>query len=373
MVMVEDNISNTAGPNDVERYNVLINSMIDGVISLNASSRVETFNAASLNILNVNNIRVGELITDIFKPIDQYNQPVDMARIIANATTPYSSREYSLKQEDGNVISIFFSITPVKSGFGSKQEGGFVLLVRDITREISLEKEKNEFVSVVSHELRTPIAVAEGNISNAQFMSEKFNADDTVKKSLNEAHNQINYLADLINDLSTLSRAETGKLKVEVTQFNVTNVMNDLLKAYQPQAEKKHLTMTAEIDPTLELLSSSELYVKEILQNMITNAIKYTEKGYIVLRAKKTGLGVWFEVQDSGIGISKEDQNAVFDKFFRSADYRTRKNNGTGLGLYVTMKLAKLLNAEIDLSSELNAGSTFRLYVPNLAITIENK
>jgi len=372
--MVEDNNINTpASDSERDRYTMLINSMIDGVISLDANIRVETFNAAALNILDINNLKKGDLISDFFKPIDQYNQIIDIEKVIKDATVPYSSRDFSLKLKGEHIISVFFSVTPVKLGFGSTSEGGYVLLIRDITKEVSLEKEKNEFVSVVSHELRTPIAVAEGNISNAQFMSDKFNADDSIKKSLTEAHNQINYLADLINDLSTLSRAETGKLKVEVTQFNVTNLVNDLMKSYLPQAQQKHLNLTAEIDPTLELLSSSELYVKEILQNMITNAIKYTEKGYIVLRAKKTGLGVWFEVQDSGIGISKEDQTAVYDKFFRSADYRTRKTNGTGLGLYVTMKLAKILNAEIDLSSELNVGTTFRLYVPNLAITLENK
>jgi signal transduction histidine kinase len=109
------------------------------------------------------------------------------------------------------------------------------------------------------------------------------------------------------------------------------------------------------------------LYVREVLQNFITNAIKYTEKGSITLGAKPDhGRGAEFSVTDTGIGISRSDQERVYDKFFRSDDFRTRKTNGTGLGLYVTLKLARLLHAELNLESELNKGSTFSILVPNL-------
>jgi len=111
---------------------------------------------------------------------------------------------------------------------------------------------------------------------------------------------------------------------------------------------------------------SSKLYVREVLQNFITNAIKYTETGSVAITAAPAKNGVVFSVTDTGIGISKGDQEKVFDKFFRSEDYRTRQTNGTGLGLYVTMKLARILHAEIDLRSKLNKGSTFSIFIPNL-------
>ena len=360
------NIDSSIASNDHERLVAIINSMTDGVISLDHELRIDSFNAASLNILNLNKIDKKSYIADVFKPVDQYNQLVNIDYIIKSATAPYSSRDYTLREENSHSTAIYFSITPVKPGFGSNVPAGYVLLFRDITKEVSLEKEKNEFVSVVSHELRTPIATAEGNVGNAEFMAEKMNSDDSIKRSLKEAHTQINYLSKLINDLSTLSRAETGKLTVEVSNINVHNAINDLIKQYTPEATAKNINISAEIDPTLELLSSSEIYVKEILQNLVSNALKYTDKGYIIIRANKSKNGITFEVQDSGIGISKEDQSAVFDKFYRSADYRTRKTNGTGLGLYITMKLANLLKAEIGLQSELNNGSTFSVSIPNL-------
>jgi signal transduction histidine kinase len=106
------------------------------------------------------------------------------------------------------------------------------------------------------------------------------------------------------------------------------------------------------------------LYLEEILQNFITNAIKYTQKGSVTLRIRKTREGVHFAVKDSGIGISKADQKRIFEKFYRSEDYRTRESSGTGLGLYVVQKLSHKLSTTIEVSSQLNHGSEFSFTLP---------
>ncbi len=256
----------------------------------------------------------------------------------------------------------------MRLGYGQEGMKGYVILLRDITREKSLEEERDEFISVVSHELRTPIAISEGNIGNAEFIFEKSGiANPAMKDALKQAHDQVNFLSAMINDLATLSRAERGVLKVEPESINAHELMNDLLGLYTHDAEAKGLKLNIDLDPELELLQSSKLYVREILQNFITNAIKYTQSGSVTIGAKARKDGVEFTVSDTGIGISKADQEKVFDKFFRSEDFRTRENNGTGLGLYVTMKLTRLIHAEIDLHSELNKGSTFTILVPNLS------
>lgn len=349
-----------------ERLTSLINSMADGVIATDENGKVVLYNGAALNILDVNSSMKGKLIGKFLNFVDKNNQPVNLQSIILGTKTSQTSRDWLLKYPDNSTINLYTSIAPVRLGFGKKGMRGYVILLRDITREKSLEEERDEFISVVSHELRTPIAIAEGNVSNAQLIVEKTGNIDQIKGALKQAHDQINFLSDMINDLATLSRAERGRLTVEIEPINVHELIKSLTENYTPQAHAKGLELHTEIDPGLEILESSTLYVREVLQNFITNAIKYTEKGSITLRAKPVSEGVEFTVADTGIGISKSDQEKIFDKFFRSEDYRTRQNNGTGLGLYVTMKLARLIHAEISFESELNKGSTFTVVMPNL-------
>ncbi len=352
---------------DHERLKSLINSMADGVVAADENTKIVLYNGAALNILDLNGTMEGKSLARVMSLVDKNNQPVDVRQLVLATKTPTSSRDYRLAYPDGSTISLYLSIAPVHLGYGRKGSRGYVVLLRDITREKSLEEERDEFISVVSHELRTPIAIAEGNIGNAEFIAQKTGqVDPTIIEALKQAHEQITFLAGMINDLATLSRAERGKLVVDVEPINPHELIEELSQSYSPQAAEKGLELKTELDPSLELLKSSRLYVNEILQNFITNAIKYTEKGSITVGAKAKKGGVEFVVHDTGIGISKPDKEKLFDKFFRSEDYRTRKSTGTGLGLYVTMKLAHLIHAEISVDSELNKGSTFKIFIPDL-------
>lgn len=350
-----------------ERLVSLINSMADGVIATDENGRIALYNGAALNILDVNIMLHKKRLDEVAKIIDSNNQPVDVAALVLQTRTQTTSRDYRLVYPDGNKTNLYLSIAPVRLGFGKQGTKGFVILMRDITREKSLEEERDEFISVVSHELRTPIAIAEGNISNAEFIVKKSGGEASIKKALAQAHEQILFLSGMINDLSTLSRAERGRLEVDIEQINAHDLLVELAKEYQPHAKEKGLEIHTDIADDLELLFSSKLYVREILQNFITNAVKYTEKGSVTIGARQQKKGILFEISDSGIGISKADQEKVFDKFFRSEDYRTRAHNGTGLGLYVTMKLTRLIHADISLKSEVDKGSMFSIYIPNLS------
>ncbi|HET9098653.1 MAG TPA: ATP-binding protein [Candidatus Saccharimonadales bacterium] len=359
-------VSNRRSNLEHQRLTSLINSMADAVIAVDEKTKVVLYNAAALNILDVNNIKTGVNIEELLKPIDKDNQPVDITKTIKDTNVPITNRDMRVRYSDNSLINLYLSIAPVHLGYGEKGQKGYVLLLRDITREKSLEEERDEFISVVSHELRTPITIAEGNLSNAIFITDKFGATDEIKTALKESHSQVLFLADMINDLSTLSRAERGALQVDIEPIDVEELVNGLRTSYLPEASAKGLELQTSIDQNVDHLLSSRLYVREILQNFLTNALKYTSSGHVTIKATQDSRGTTFHVDDTGIGISKADQERVFDKFFRSEDYRTRQANGTGLGLYVTMKLARLIHAEISLESELNKGSSFRIFIPNL-------
>ncbi|MDQ3123525.1 MAG: PAS domain-containing sensor histidine kinase [bacterium] len=369
--MPEDTLAATLSHQEVinlehEQLRALVNSMADGVIATDEQGKIMLYNGAALNVLDSNIELSGAYIGNVLKLLDEKEQPIDSTRLVVNTKTQSISRDFRIRYRDKSIVNIYLSVAPVRPSYGSSSRGGFVILVRDITNEKSLEDERNEFISVVSHELRTPVTIAEGNLSNAAMIIDRDGDVKTVEKTIHQAHDQILFLSSLINDLSTLSRAENGTLDVNYVSINVHQLINNLAENYMPSVEKKNLSLHTEIDPTLELLHSSSLYVREILQNFITNAIKYTEHGSITIGAKPAENGVTFMVGDTGIGISKTDQEQVFNKFFRSEDFRTRKSSGTGLGLYVTRKLAKLINAEITLDSTLDHGSTFSIYIPNM-------
>ncbi len=360
-------INNVNAALEHERLTSLINSMADGVMAIDEFGKVAMTNGAALNILDINHIPIGQQIGKVLNIINKQNRTVDLFEIVSKAQRQFTSRDLRLAYASGETVSLYISVSPVRLGYGHEGNHGYVILLRDITREKSLEEERDEFISVTSHELRTPIAIAEGNIGNAQFLYDKLpQKNKAISDALEQAHMQVKFLAGLINDLATLSRAERSKLDIAVEAINVHDLISGLSDTYRPDAEVKQLKIVTEIDPGLEALQSSQLYVREILQNFITNAIKYTEKGHITIGAQAKHDGVEFFVSDTGIGISKTDKEKVFDKFFRSEDYRTRANSGTGLGLYVTSKLIKLLRAKVRVESELNHGSTFAIFVPNI-------
>jgi len=347
-----------------EQFVALINSMADGVLAIDKDRRIRVYNGAALNILNVNVSLEGKQVENYLPLINKKGRAVNLATKIKNMRGYFVSRDFSLVFPDSDNLNLYIGITPVASSYGHK-DSGYVILLRDITKEKTLEEERDEFISVISHELRTPAAITEGNISNAQMLLASKAKRDKISEALVEAHKQAVFLASLINDLATLSRAERGVLKVDPEEIKVNEFLKVLGKDFTPEAATKGLRVKVITNKKLKTLTTSRLYLHEVLQNFITNSIKYTNKGVITVSAEPADNGVTFSVKDTGIGISKSDVKHVFDKFFRSEDYRTRENSGTGLGLYVTMKLVRLLDAKVEVQSALDEGSEFKITVPN--------
>jgi two-component system, OmpR family, phosphate regulon sensor histidine kinase PhoR len=181
---------------------------------------------------------------------------------------------------------------------------------------------------------------------------------------LKAAHEQLVFLGSLINDLAMLSRADRGKLSSGLEEVDINHLLQQLQNDYQPQANKKGLLIEIDSAPDMVKIMGSKLYIYEILQNFITNSIKYTDKGRIIVKAENISGQIRIGISDTGIGIDKFEQPKLFNKFFRSEDFRVRQISGTGLGLYISAKLASLMGGSIEMRSELNVGSTFSLLLP---------
>jgi PAS domain S-box-containing protein len=353
-----------------QRLLSLINNMGDSVVATDEDGKVLLYNAALLNLLDTNVSLEGQDVTKLLNIKDKSGKSIDVMKKVKAKATGFISSDYRHTFSDEDFVNLYMNVSSIKLGFKEKTQSGYIFIMRDITKEKSLEEERDEFISVISHELRTPIAAAEGNISNALFISEKEKSSKFVIDSLHQAHNQATFLASMINDLSTLSRAERADKTIEREKVDPRALVHSLQDTYKKDAKEKNLEFVASAAKNTKAIATSDLYLREILQNFITNSIKYTKKGSVVVHVRSNDKGdAIFTVSDTGIGLSKSDQKKVFEKFFRSEDFRTRESSGTGLGLYVTAKLAHKLGAIISLESTLNKGSTFTITVPSMKNT----
>ena len=343
-----------------ERTLTLVNNMTDGVLSTDSEGIIRVYNAAALSLLDTNDSLNGQYIDEAIQLINEKGKSVSLMKQLAKIKTVKVRDDLCLDLGEEK-IRLEVTLSPIRRGYSSDKahEDGNILILRDITKSKSLEEERDEFISVVSHELRTPITIAEGTISNAQLLLERGDAEpEKLSSAIKSAHDQVLFLARMVNDLSTLSRAERG-VADDMETIDVKEMAYKVFSNYLPEAEAKGLHLNIDTSGKLGYVFASRLYLEELIQNFITNAIKYTNEGSITFSISGSGDKVTFAVKDTGIGISKSDQKNIFDKFYRAEDYRTRETSGTGLGLYVSAKLARKLNTEIKLQSRLNHGSTF--------------
>lgn len=351
-----------------DQLSTMINSLTDAVINTDKNGVITTYNAATLNVLNTNDSLNDKYIGDILKLTDERGNKYDIRNTMKGLQGIKVEEDLSYSFNEEETLRLEVTISPIKNAFSGRKKAtvkGYIVILHDITKAKTLEDEKDEFIGVISHELRTPVTVVEGSISNLQLLESRGALNRaSLKATLDTTHDQIIYLAKIINDLSTISRVERGVMS-EPEDINLKEIMEIMFKKYLPEAMEKNQSLNLDIKNLTGAIKTSRLYLEETLQNFVINAIKYTpEGGSITLSAKKTAKSVTFSVADNGIGISKADQRRIFDKFYRSEDYRTRETNGTGLGLYVSTKLAKIMRGKIELESKLNHGSTFSLTLP---------
>lgn len=351
-----------------DRILTIVNNLADAVLSTDKNGIIRVYNAASLNLLDTNDSLNGHHIDEILTVTDKDDNRVHLFDELLKSRGVAVRDDLHMTFDDDEAVRLEITYSPIRSSYSrskdSEDHDGYIIIMRDITKAKSLEEERDEFISVVSHELRTPITIAEGTISNAQLILSRPDAkQEVLVESIKNAHDQVIFLAKMVNDLSTLSRAERG-IADTTEEIEVRPLIDKLYNEYLPQAEAKKLHLNLDADTKLGTVSASRLYLEELLQNFITNSIKYTHDGSITLRAHLKKGVVEFAVTDTGIGIGKNEQKKIFQKFYRSEDYRTRETGGTGLGLYVASKLARKLGCSIELESRLNHGSTFSFTLP---------
>ena len=224
---------------------------------------------------------------------------------------------------------------------------------------------KSEFLASMSHELRTPINAM---IGYTALLQEKIYGElsDKQENALRKIYNASQHLLALINDILDLSRIEAGKMPIRIEEVRLGAIVHELSQAIEPMVREKRLEYRTELADDLPVLLTDRTKVKQILLNLLTNAVKFTPEGSVVLRAQLLDERDRFrvEVEDTGIGIQEHDLEAIFDDFRQVDQSSTRQFGGTGLGLSITRKLVALLKGRVGVVSSYGHGSTFSIEMP---------
>jgi PAS domain S-box-containing protein len=285
--------------------------------------------------------------------------------------------EFCNRKKNGEFYWELASISPITDAAGNI--AFYVAVKEDITERKRVQEElarahdqaleashyKSELIAKVSHELRTPLSAILGY---AEFLYKETFAPLTPQQKhfTAEILDSVKYLNSLINDLLDVSQIERGTVKIQIAPFEVRKMVDQVGEALSPLAKTRGLRFTTEVAPDLPAaLPGDQRRVRQILTNLVNNAIKFTEKGSVAVHIRLADQQHWvMQVTDTGPGISTEAQARIFESFWQADGSSTRKQRGYGLGLSIVKQLTELMGGEVTLDSTLGRGSTFKVMLP---------
>jgi len=341
----------------------ILEGISDGVMVTDADGQVILFNAAAERILGASREWIlGRPMTELSGLYGR--EGLDWVETVTEWTSSVTSWEKGAFLErrleiEGRVVSVRIAPVLMQDGFL-----GMVSVFRDITKEVEAERAKSEFVSTVSHELRTPMTSIKG-YTDLLYLGAAGEVNEDQRRFLGIIKSNVDRLTMLVHDLLDISRIETGRMRFDFKPLSMGQIINELLLAMRAQAEERDLQLVANVPADLPPVRGDHDRVTQILTNLVANACQYTPSGgQITVTVRFTDGFVQVDVADTGIGIATEDQQKIFERFFRADHPLVHETDGTGLGLPIVKSLVELHGGRIWVESELGKGSTFSFTLP---------
>ena len=267
-----------------------------------------------------------------------------------------------VRSEQNNIvdeIKLNSKIFLCSATFCSNKED-IVVTLHDITKIKNLENTKKDFVTNVSHELRTPLTAIKGFVETLQDT----NNDDENQHYLNIINRHTDRVIRIVNDLLLLSKLEGTPDSLEWEKVNLRDLIENILKIFEHSLKEKNLVLKFNADNNLPIIKADPFKLEQVFINLIDNAIKYTERGEVVISLSHNNETVVIEIEDTGICIPREHLSRIFERFYVVDSSRSRKLGGTGLGLSIVKHIVLLHNGKIDVKNIPGAGTSFIVTLP---------
>lgn len=345
---------------EANKNQAILTSIADGVIVFDTDRRAIVANPAVADMLVVPiHGLLGQHIAQVI-PIEPSS---DAARLIDVAFASDASNPIRFNFDQGQII-IATSLAPV--ALPGESGHGVVAVFHDVTREVEANRAKSEFVSTVSHELRTPLTSIKG-YTDLMLMDAAGAVNERQRSFLGTIKSNAERLTDMLDDLLEISRMETGRIRLEMDQVDVGDIIQDVADLLLPQIREKALHLDLDIAADLRAVKGDKSRLIQVVTNLLSNAHRYTPSGgRITIKASQLEDSLRVDVSDTGIGIAPRDRARLFQRFFRANDPRVNAINGTGLGLAISKMFVELHGGNIWVESELNKGSTFSFLLPTV-------
>ncbi len=353
---------------------IVINAIGDGVIAVDGKGVIQLINPAGQEILGWGKQDALMLsYKSILKLTDANNAELDASQDpiqqVLNTNQQARTNKLNALTQSGKKLSIAVVVSPIGE-LGS----GAIAVFRDITNERAEEREQAEFISTASHEMRTPVASIEGYLGLA-LNPATATVDSRAHDYIIKAHEAAQHLGRLFQDLLDVSKSEDGRMSNIPRVVDITAFTETITQGLQQKATEKGLTLTfvpAGSDTVKKIMpvyyvNQDNDHVREVLDNLIENAIKYTPKGTVSVDVTGDDDKIIVSIKDSGLGIPPEDLPHLFQKFYRVDNIDRQQIGGTGLGLYLSRRLVEAMQGRLWVESVFGQGSTFFVQLPRIA------
>ncbi|MGW8145116.1 MAG: ATP-binding protein, partial [Anaerolineales bacterium] len=342
-----------------ERVEAVLSSVADGVVVTDLEGNILTVNQAFEEQSGYfADEAIGHSLYSLLNGNENRDKSIEIQESLKSEFR--WSGELNTINKSGRHYDVLLTITPLRNQQGEIM--GYVSSQRDITQYKELERLKDQFILEVSHELRTPV-------TNMGLFAELLERGKPEKKEeyMQVLKTEIGQLMRMIEDILDLSRLEVGKFKrTSFSDLDLNLLTEQVVAAHCPLAEENGLILTFEPSEDLPPIYGEQNQIARVLTNLITNAIRYTNEGFVKVKTYRDDKGAWVEVQDTGIGIDEADFPHLFDRFYRGQKVSQSKIMGSGLGLAIVKEIIDLHEGKIDWESVDGQGSTFRVWFPEI-------